>query len=158
MQKIGELFNMGDVRATINEAQRPKRDYNKRNPSKIKKPTRARFKAQITFNDGNTRYFHSLDFVYDYTRKKYHIDEFEGLNWLFDYIRDNLNKISHLCIYAHTDVHPLTENKRYQIKVVTMGNKWITYYAKWAAQIQEKNTFLSVTPLQEIKRMPRLSL
>jgi len=149
MNTIAEIMQAGDIRTAVEAGRAPKRRYTVTPEKKIQKPKRARFKLQVYFKDGNCRYFYSLDFCKSPDSLKYHIDEFDGLKWLCDYINDNLQKIKTATIYANIERTPLTSSKKYNFKLFTVGLKHFKYYRTTETVCIEQDSFCKVIDLPQ---------
>lgn len=114
-KRINELFSINDLRAVIQEAAEPVRDYKKQSEY-IYKPEAARMKAVIYYKNGLKRYYYSYDTRY--FNKQPFQDEFEGMKKLIRLIQQKQGQYKNAIIYASIDELKGVLNADYNYQVV----------------------------------------
>jgi hypothetical protein len=148
MKEISEIF--GSLSEVLRAGMETPRQYN--GTPNAYKPTQARFKMKIWYNDGNSRTYYSFD---SYRNKNTSIvDEREGMMKLI-----RLGHVTHvkdvkcLVIWASISDKPMTNNANYDweiFKVSRAGsfqNKFVNF------RIDENKNFL--LDLQRLSSAPR---
>jgi hypothetical protein len=122
MISLLDVLKENDMRAAINQAQEPTREYVKTSSYQYK-PEKARFKLAVYFKDGNKRYFSSYDNME--TKEGRHVDEYTGMMKLLRLINTYEGKYKTAVIYATMDQDkPTNSNYNFELLKYDMyGNK-----------------------------------
>ena len=128
-QIIADL-SINDLRAAREDGYRMRRNYSGKR--KIQKPEYARFKCQIKFLDGNTRYFYSMD-TFKHQGHTYR-DEWRGFSALIFLIESWVleGKVKQARIFVNLeDRRPRTDQHNYNQMA---WNGWINRFGNWTAR------------------------